>query len=148
MKHYEIEVAKQESRTPLFYYPYHIVLKSELAKYMVAKHFFSKTTSYVLSMKKQDLALLTDENMKDLSGRYTFHYDDPQETEGTRIAIVKDAVPGAIGRKGIDGFTHFLPGVKGYGASLEVGKDFDIVVGERVEVEQPVKLTFDDIKAL
>lgn len=149
MNRYEIELAKLESRTPLFYYPYHVELKSEFAKYVIAKYFFSKTTSYVLSMKKKDVdVFLNEENMKELSGKYVFHYEDPQEVEGERIAIVKHAAPIALGRRGFVGFRQFQPGVKSYGASFEEGQDFEIIVGERVEIEQPVKLTFDDLPDL
>ena len=148
MKRFNIEVAKAESRTPLFYYPYHVVLKSDLAKFTVAKHFFSQTTSYILSMRKKDLALLTEENMKKLSGRYDFHYDDPQETEGQQIGIVRHVVPAALGRKGISGFKDYIPGLTTSVAHLVEGKDFEIVIGERVDIEQPVKLTFDDIPDL
>lgn len=149
MSLYQIKLAKEESRTPLFYYPYHIELKSEFAKYTVARYFYSKRNSYVLSMQKKDMELmLNEENLKELSGKYTFHYDDPTETEGRRIAIVMDAAPKSLGRRGINGFIQFLPNMKSYGARLEEGEDFNIIVGERVEIEQPTKLTFDDIPDL
>ena len=148
MQKYKNEVAKEESRTPLFYYPYQVVLKSDLAKFTVAKYFYVKTTSYVLSMQKKDLALLNEENLKELSGVYVFHYDNPKETAEQQIAIVKHAAPIALGRRGVDGFIHFRPNTKVYDLCLEEGKDFEIVVGERVEIEQPVKLTFDDLPDL
>ena len=148
MKRFNTEVAKVESRTPLFYYPYHVVLKSDLAKFAVVQYFYGQTTSYVLSVQDKDIALINEENMKKLEGVYMFHYDDLQETEGQRIAMVKGAAPRALGYKGVNGFIHFTPAVKVCGAHLQKGIDFEIVVGERVEVEQPIKLTFDDIPDL
>lgn len=150
MKRYEIEIAKLESRTPLFYYPYHIELKSDLAKEVLAAYFYKEKNSYALSFRKSMIPqLLTEENLKKLSGQYTFQYDDPNETEGQRIAMVKHAAPRVMGYKGVDGFLNFKPNTRVLlGATLEEEKDFEVVVGERVEIEQPKKLTFEDIPDL
>ncbi|WP_438316550.1 hypothetical protein [Sporosarcina sp. FA9] len=148
MKRFDKEVKKEESRTPLFYYPYHVELKSDLAKSTIAQYFYGKTTSYALSFQKKDLALLNEENMKKLTGRYVFHYKDSRETISQQIAMVKHVAPIALAHKGVNGFIHFKPGMTVHGVCLEKGKDFEIIVGERVEIEQPVKLSFDDLPDL
>lgn len=149
MRNFDVEVARRENRTPLFYYPYHIELKSDFAKFIIARYFYRKTTSYYLSFDKQKhLTLLNEENMKGLSGRHTFHYDDPQETESERISIVKHMAPVSLGRREVDGFRDYVPGVTTYNPQLREGEDFEIVVGSPVEIEQPEKITFDDLPDL
>ncbi|MFC4409431.1 hypothetical protein ACFOZY_03155 [Chungangia koreensis] len=149
MNHYELEVAKIENRTPLFYYPYSVELKSDFAREMLAVHFRDKfKRGPVRPVTQQDLALVNDENMKTVSGKIDFHYNDPKETEGTRIGIVKALAREALGNNGIDAFRQLAKNVKTYGAFLIEGKDFEIIVGERVDIEQPKKLTFDDLPDL
>lgn len=151
MKRYQNQIAKLENRTPLFYYPYHIELKSDLAKELVAMNFYRSTTSYILSFdkKKHVKEMLTEENLKKLSGKYEFHYNDPQETEGHRINIVKQSAPVAMGRRDILGFLGYVGKQSNSRTdALIEGRDFEIIVGERVDIEQPQKLTFDDIPDL
>ena len=146
---YEIEIAKLESRTPLFYYPYHIELKSTKAKWLIAAHFYKRTTSYFMGMEEKDVEqMLSEENLKGLSGKYIFHYDDPTETEMNRINKVKHSAPISLARSGFNAFANTLPDVKFYGNYLIEGKDYKVVVGERVDIEQPTKLTFDDLPDL
>lgn len=149
MSHYEIEIAKMESRTPLFYYPYQVESKTELAKKTLAIFFRDKFryAGGIRPLTQQDFEF-ADEKMKLLSGRYTFHYDDPQETEGQRIAAVKHSVPISLGNQRVDGFNNYVPGVTTHRSHLIEGKDFEIIIGERVEIEQSVKLSFDDIPDL
>lgn len=146
MNRYEIETAKLEARTPLFYYPYNVELKSKYAKEQMALHL--REDGPLRAITQKDLALVNDENMKKLSGRYVFHYNDPKETEATRISYVREGAISGLGRSGISLFKQLLPNVRNYGPQLEVGKDFEIIVGERVEIEQPVKLTLNDIPDL
>lgn len=152
MNRYQIEIAKLESRTPLFYYPYHIELKSELAKRLVGYYFFVKSKqSYPMDYnpKKHMNEVLTEENLKTLSGRYEFHYSKPKESEGDRMIQIKHGVKKGLGKRGISGFLHFAGiNTPWKNDALEEGRDFEIVIGERVEIEQPKKLTFDDIPDL
>lgn len=150
MSRYEIEIAKAENRTPLFYYPYSVELKSELAKKTLAKYFRDMQTrgSGIRPLTTQDYELVNEENMKRLSGQCTFHYNDPNETEGVRLSIVNQRALRTLGEKEIHGFSQYKENIKSYGVHLEEGKDFGIIIGERVEIEQPVKLTFDDIPDL
>lgn len=150
MNRFEIEIAKMEVRTPLFYYPYHIEIKSELAKEAIAFYFFKKTTTYELSFRKSMVPkFITEENLKDLSGQYVFHYDDSKETEWKRIEQVRNAVPKVMANRGVDGFLQYKPGVRVFGHyHLVEGKDFEVIVGDRVDIEQPNKHTFDDIPDL
>lgn len=147
---YKNKIAELESRTPLFYYPYHIELKSKKARWDVASYFYRMKTSNFLSMEEKDVTeMLNEENMRSLSGKYVFHYDDPTETEFDRINKVKHSSPIALARRGILGFQSYLPDTKFYGNHLFEEKDFIVVVGERVEIEQPdKKITFDDIPDL
>lgn len=146
---YKNEIAKAESRTPLFSYPYYIVLKSKKAEWLIASYFYKRKTSYFLGMREKDVAeMLSEENMKGLSGEYIFHYDDPLETEFERMNRVKHSAPVGLARRRIEGFEGYLPGTKFYGQHLIEGIDFEVVVGERVDIEQPEKLTFDDIPDL
>lgn len=149
MNRYEIEVSKLEARTPLFYYPYSVELKSDFAKEMLAIHFRNIIhVGPVRPVTQQDLALVNDENMKGLTGNYTFHYDDPKETEGTRMGLVRAGAINSLGNKGISAFRQLAKNVKTYGIYLQEGKDFEIIIGKRVEIEKPVKLTFDDLPDL
>lgn len=147
MSRYEIEVAKEEIRTPLFYYPYSVKLKSDYAKEQMAIYFRERGPLRVVT--KEDLALVNDENMKKLSGRYVFHYNDPKQTEGNRISYVHELAISNLGNSGIGTFKGLIPNVKNYGHQLTLGKDFEIIIGERVEIEQPPKkITFDDLPDL
>ncbi|MFS0766179.1 hypothetical protein [Peribacillus phoenicis] len=148
MSHYEFEIAKAENRTPLFYYPFSVKAKSDLAKVLLARHFYKQTTSYYLSFRNEHMKFFNEENMKKLSGRYTFHYDDPKETEGVRISLVKQGALKTLAKQGIDGFKHFDTDKIIHAVALTEGTDFEIIIGERVEIEQPIKLTFDDIPDL
>lgn len=150
MNRYQNQIAKLESRTPLFYYPYHIELKSDLAKELVAQYFYRSTTSYILSFDKRKHVkeMLTEGNLKKLSGKYEFHYNDPHETEGYRINLVKQSAPVAMGRRDINGFLGFAGKSNSMIDTLVEGRDFEVIVGERVDIEQPKKLTFDDIPDL
>lgn len=147
MNRYQIEIAKMENRTPLFYYPYHVELKSDLARELIAGYFYNSTTSYILSFdkKKHVKEMLTEENLKKFSGKYTFHYDDPRQTEGDRISKIKHHIPESLGRRGVNGFLTYAGKSNALVPLLVEGRDFEIVIGERVDIEQPQKLTFDDI---
>ena len=150
MNRYQIEIAKLENRTPLFYYPYHVELKSDLARELIAKYFYQFTTSYVLSFDKQKhlKAMLTEENLKKLSGKFTFHYNNAKQTEGDRISSAKHHASKELGRRGINGFLTYAGKSNPLIGALLEGRDFEIIVGERVDIEQPQKLTFDDIPDL
>jgi len=149
MNRYEIETAKLEARTPLFYYPYSVELKSEFAKETLAYHFREKfKRGPMRSLTQQDLELVNDENLKELSGKHVFHYNDPKETEGVQMGIVRVGALNALGCKGIPAFNNYKKDAKNYGKSLIEDTDFKIIVGERVEIEQPVKITFDDVPDL
>ncbi|MER2057840.1 MAG: hypothetical protein ABTA16_03385 [Niallia sp.] len=150
MNRYQIEIAKLENRTPLFYYPYHVELTSDLARKLVAAYFYRFTTSNILSFDKGKHVkeMLTEENLKKLSGKYTFHYNDPKQTEGDRISKIKHHILQGLGRKGIDGFLTYASKNNALVPLLVEGRDFEVIVGERVEIEQPQKLTFDDLPDL
>lgn len=149
MNRYEIETAKIEARTPLFYYPYSVELKSEFAKETLAYHFREKIKRGPMrSLTQHDLELVNEENMKELSGKYTFHYNDPKETTGVQMGIVRAGALNALGSSGIPAFSNLAKNIMNYGKSLTEKDDFEIIIGERVEIDQPVRITFDDIPDL
>lgn len=149
MSHYEIEIAKAESRTPLFYYPYSVELKTDKAKKTLALFFRNrfKFEGGIQPITPQDFEFVN-EKMELLSGKYTFHYNNPNETENTRLSTVKQGALRTLAGKEIYGFLQYKENVKNYGVSLAEGEDFEIIIGERVDIEQPVKLTFDDLPDL
>lgn len=150
MSHYEIEIAKQEARTPLFYYPYSVKIKSELAKKTLALYFRNITKFEGLTpLTEKNFARVNDENLKQFSGKHEFHYNNPNETEGTRLSMVNQGALRSLAGKGIYGFAGYKENTKSYDTQLSEGRDFEIIIGERVEVEQPPKkITFDDLPDL
>lgn len=77
---------------------------------------------------QSDLALVNEENMKKLSGRYVFHYNDPKQTEGNRISHVHELAISNLGNSEIRAFKGLNPGVTTYGHQLKLGKDFEIII--------------------
>ena len=145
MNRYEMEIAKLENRTPRFYYPYSVKAKSDYAKNVLAIYFRNSIRLYAVT--KEELAQV-DEKMKEFSGEYVFHYNDPKETESARKEQVRT---GALNKLGDVYIFPPGPGAKGIiksGDILTRGKDFEIYVGDRVDIQQPKKLTFDDLPDL
>src|SRR5690606_13326950 len=115
MNRYEMEIAKLEARTPQFYYPYSIKLKTDFAKEMIVVHLIRKGP--LGPVTKNELNQV-EERTKEFSGKYVFHHNDPEQTDETIKEQVRN---GALNN--LSSY-HFFPSspafenIKKYGALL------------------------------
>lgn len=145
MNRYEMKIAKLEARTPQFYYPYSVRLKTDFAKEMIVLHLIRN--GRLGSVTKNELDQI-DEKTKEFSGKYVFHCNDPELTEEN---IKEQVRTGAL--NSLSSYAFFPNGpnyehVRKYGALLRNGEDYEICIGDRVDIQQPKKLTFDDLPDL
>lgn len=133
MQLYKKRIRNLEQQTPLFAYPYQIIP-------------ISRDGEFALEDKQ-------------LTGEYVFQFDDPGESETQEIEIVKDGAVRHLAFQKVPGVRHrdqtskgYIINLKGRGnrvkSRLEVGIDYEIIVGEKIILEPVKKLTFDDIKTL
>lgn len=145
MKRYEREIANLEANTPQFYYPYSVKVKSDYGRELLVLYF--RKNGPMRTITKQELNDV-DENMKVFSGEYVFHYNDPAQTEDERKSYVRAGALNHLGRVEFAPFQGLSEERKNHVRILEEGKDFEICIGDRVDIQQPKTLTFDDLPDL
>lgn len=154
MFEFEKQILKGEGRYPTVSYPYTVLPISDKGKLAFARWNSGNTNRIVPEKEKQTLIeklfSLVREPKEEVQLREPLTgsvriYEDVQniEIEVKRLVVKKMALAGVpnIEYMGDTFARHTLN-------PLEIDKDFKIEIGERVVDEPPLKLTFDDIKAL
>lgn len=147
---YEIEIARREALFPFYSYPYKVVPISENAKLSFYVRMLP-TNGMLLPVTAKMLAtVVTEENLArhPYSGKLTFFYDDPKQTERTRIEMARLHAVWSMANARVGGFSHESIQVSGGIAALKEGVDYRIEIGEKIVYKRPGELSYDVIKAL
>lgn len=145
MNKLDVEIKKRERMQPVATYPYHVEPLTEQAILAFAHYGHKKGSIKELRYIVEDNQAL---KMKPFMDEYTFYYDDPEETEEQRIAIVTEQAIWSMAQSFVPGITHMYSDRRTFYVSLRKDVDYRVVVGEKALHEQPVKLSFDDINKL
>lgn len=147
---YEIEIARREALFPFYSYPYKVVPLSENAKLSFYVRMLKKSSMQLPVTAKMLSEVVTEENLSlhPFSGKLTFFYDDPKQTESTRIEMARKHAVRNLAEGRVSGFNYQDSGIKTYVADFTEGVDYRIEIGEKIVHEIPGELSYDVIKAL
>jgi hypothetical protein len=147
---YEIEIARREQLFHFYSYPYKVVPISDRAKQSFYVYMLPTRGPLMPITGKMISEVVTEENLAryPFSGKLTFVYDDPKQTESTRIEMARMHAIWSMANSGVDGFSHPDLRIKSYVAVLTEGIDYRIEIGDKIVYKRPAELSYDVIKAL
>ncbi len=150
MYSYEIEIARREQLYPFYSYPYKVVPISENAKLSFYIRMLPSNGMLLPVTAKMLAEVVTEEKLAchPYSGKLTFFYDDPNQTESTRIEMARMHAIWSMANARIGGFSHESIQVSGGIAALTEGVDYRIEIGDKIVYPVPGELSYDVIKAL
>lgn len=152
MSPYEVQLKKEERLYPECSYTYQIKPLSEWAEVEFAKHFKRKGKGglQLPVTKDEKKHYLTDEYLSEhpFSGTATLYYDNPNDSKSSRVDLVKDCANLNMARHFIVGFRDTRLHIRLNTPIMKEGKDYEIIVSDKITHDKPNPMTFDDIKAL
>ncbi|MEK4023514.1 hypothetical protein [Sporosarcina sp. FSL W7-1283] len=145
MYEFQKKIYRLEQPVNTFYYPYQLEIISDNMIMSVA--LYNKKGGPILTTKDK-IDKLLDINKMPFNGKRSFDKTFENEPEEVLKEFVIEGAIRSMAHYGVRGIKHThiekdIPWI-----SLERGKDFNIIVGARVEIEQENKPTFDDIEVL
>lgn len=147
---YEIEIARREQLFHYYSYPYKVVPISERAKQSFYIYMLPTRGPLRPITAKMISEVVTEENLArhPFTGKLSFFYDDPKQTESTRIEMARMHAIWSMAKSRVEGFSHKDVWIKSYTAALIEGTDYRIEIGEKIVHKRPAELSYDVIKAL
>ncbi|APH07213.1 hypothetical protein [Bacillus weihaiensis] len=146
MRPYEKEILRREMISLVYSYPYKVVPLSDDAKLAFA--LFNKQRGPIPPNAAEVIKKYLNLEKPPFIGQMSFYYDDPNESEDARMIMTKELAIKKMAECWVPGISHVDSLRKNSYPPLKEGSDFTIEVGKKIIHDQPLTLTFDDIKAL